>query len=46
VGITTLGYFLGQIEFVRANIEYIIVAIIAVSFIPIASELLRARAKR
>ncbi len=45
IGITTLGYFLGQIEFVRANIEYIIVAIIAVSFIPIGSELLRARAK-
>ena len=46
VGITTLGYFLGQIEFVRANIEYIVVAIVLVSFIPIASELLRARAKR
>jgi membrane-associated protein len=46
VGVTTLGYFLGQIEFVRANIEFIIVAIVLVSFIPIASELLRARAKR
>jgi membrane-associated protein len=46
VGVTTLGYFLGQIEFVRANIEFIIVAIVLVSFIPIGSELLRARAKR
>jgi membrane-associated protein len=42
-GLTTLGYFLGQLEFVRLNIEYIIVAIVFVSFIPMALELGRAR---
>ncbi|HEX6021692.1 MAG TPA: VTT domain-containing protein [Solirubrobacter sp.] len=45
ISVTVLGYYLGQFEFVRANIEYIIVAIVAMSFVPIASELLRARAK-
>ena len=42
-GVTALGYFLGQIELVRANIEYIIVAIVLVSFIPMGLELGRAR---
>ena len=42
-GVTTLGYFLGQFELVRANIEYIIVAIVLVSFIPMGLELGRAR---
>jgi membrane-associated protein len=42
-GLTTLGYFLGQLEFVRLNIEYIIVAIVLISFIPMALELGRAR---
>jgi membrane-associated protein len=42
-GVTTLGYFLGQIEFVRLNIEYIIVAIVLISFIPIAVEIRRAQ---
>jgi membrane-associated protein len=42
-GVTTLGYFLGQLELVRANIEYIIVAIVLVSFIPMGLELGRAR---
>ncbi len=43
VGVTSLGYFLGQIEFVHDNIEPIILLIVALSFIPIALELLRAR---
>ena len=42
-GVTTLGYFLGQIEFVRLNIEYIIVAIVLISFVPIALEVRRAQ---
>ena len=42
-GLTTLGYFLGQIEFVRLNIEYIIVAIVLISFVPIAVEIRRAQ---
>ncbi|MEV2240899.1 VTT domain-containing protein [Micromonospora sp. NPDC049891] len=41
-GVTVLGYFLGQIPFVKANIEYILIAIVAISVLPIAVELLRA----
>lgn len=43
VGVTTLGYFLGQIDFVERNIEAMILAIVAVSVLPIVVELLRAR---
>lgn len=46
VGVTALGYFLGQIQFVHDNIEPIILGIVALSFIPIAVELLRARRSR
>jgi membrane-associated protein len=42
-GITTLGYFLGTIDVVKNNIEIAIVAIIAVSLLPVAIELLRHR---
>lgn len=44
-GVTLLGYWLGQIEFVHKNIELILVAIVLVSVVPIAVEFLRARAK-
>ena len=43
VGVTTLGHFLGEIEFVRDNIELAIVAVVAVSVTPIAIELYRSR---
>jgi membrane-associated protein len=43
VGVTSLGYFLGQIEFVHANIELILLGIVALSVTPAAIELLRAR---
>ena len=46
VGITTLGHFLGEIEFFRDNIEYAIIAVIAISLTPIAIELLRSRRHR
>lgn len=46
VGVTTLGYFLGQVEFVHDNIEAMILVIVAVSVLPIAFELLRGRARR
>jgi membrane-associated protein len=42
-GVTILGYFLGQIAFVRTNIEFILIAIVVVSLIPVAIELLRGR---
>lgn len=40
-GITIAGYFLGQIPFIRHNLEAMIIAICFVSVIPIAVELLR-----
>lgn len=43
VGVTTLGHFLGEIEFVRDNIEYAIIVVIAVSLLPVAIEFYRHR---
>jgi membrane-associated protein len=43
VGVTTLGYYLGQVEFVASNLEPIILGIVALSVLPIAFELVRAR---
>jgi len=45
-GVTTLGYFLGQVEFVEANIEPIILLIVFLSVLPIMFELLRGRRGR
>jgi membrane-associated protein len=42
-GVTILGYFLGQIAFVKSNIELILIGIVLVSVIPIGIELLRGR---
>jgi membrane-associated protein len=44
-GVTILGYYLGQVDFVAANIEPILIGIVALSVIPIATELLRARSR-
>ena len=43
VGVTTLGYFLGQIDFVAKNIEYILILIVILSVLPIAIQFLRTR---
>ncbi|MCP2166199.1 DedA family protein [Goodfellowiella coeruleoviolacea] len=45
-GVTVLGYFLGQIEFVRGNVEMILVLIVLVSVIPIVFEVLRSRKEK
>ncbi|MDX6297547.1 MAG: rane-associated protein [Nocardioidaceae bacterium] len=45
-GVTLLGYFLGQISFVRSNIELILIVVVALSVIPIAIEALRSRRKQ
>jgi membrane-associated protein len=42
-GVTILGYFLGQVTFVKSNIEFILIGIVVVSVIPIGVELLRGR---
>ncbi len=42
-GITTLGYYMGEIELVKANLEIAVLAIVAISLIPVAIEMLRHR---
>ncbi|MFI2754066.1 VTT domain-containing protein [Cellulomonas sp. P22] len=46
VGVTVLGYLLGNVAFIKDNIELILIAVVAVSVVPIAIELLRARSSR
>ena len=46
VGVTLLGYALGNVEFIRQNIEALLVAIVLVSVLPIVFELWRARRAR
>lgn len=43
VGVTLLGYFLGTIPVIRNNIEAMLIAIVLVSLVPMAIEVLRAR---
>ncbi|MFJ3644068.1 DedA family protein [Streptomyces sp. NPDC090108] len=44
-GVTLLGSWLGNIDFVHKNIEAILILIVLVSVVPIAIEFLRARGK-
>ncbi len=46
VGVTVLGYLLGNVTFIRDNIELILVGIVGISVIPIAIELIRARSRK
>lgn len=46
VGVSLLGYWLGQVAFVRDYIEPILVGIVALSLVPVGAELLRARRAR
>jgi membrane-associated protein len=43
VGVTTLGYFLGQNHFIKDNIEIAIVLLVAISLLPMAIEIWRHR---
>ncbi len=43
VGVTVLGYLLGNISFVKENIEVLLVVIVGISVIPMVVEVLRAR---
>jgi membrane-associated protein len=43
IGVTTLGFFLGEIDIVKENIEIAILAIVAVSLLPVAFELWKHR---
>jgi membrane-associated protein len=42
-GVTLMGYFLGQISFVRTHIEVMLILIVAMSLIPVLVEYLRHR---
>ena len=43
VGVTLLGYFLGQVDFIEQNLEIAILIVVAISCAPIAHELWKAR---
>jgi membrane-associated protein len=43
VGVTLLGYFLGQVSWVKNNIELALIGVVALSVLPIAVELLKHR---
>jgi membrane-associated protein len=45
-GVTILGYFLGNIEFVKKNIELILLLVIFISVIPIVMEWIKHRRQR
>ncbi|OIV35643.1 hypothetical protein BIV57_20415 [Mangrovactinospora gilvigrisea] len=42
-GVTVLGYFLGQISFIRDNIEAMFIVIVLISIVPLIIEFLRSR---
>lgn len=44
-GVTLLGHWLGQIDFVKKNIEAILILIVFLSVLPIIIEILKARGK-
>ena len=43
VGVTTLGYYLGNISWIKSNIEIAAICIVVVSVIPVAIELIKHR---
>jgi membrane-associated protein len=46
VGVTVAGYYLGNIEFVKKNIEVILIAVIVVSVLPMVYEYVKHRRER
>lgn len=46
LGVTTLGYFLGQVDVIEQNLEIAILTIVALSVTPIALELWKGRKER
>jgi membrane-associated protein len=46
VGITLLGYFLGNIEFVKKNLEFILILVVFISVVPIVFEYVKHRRER
>jgi membrane-associated protein len=46
IGVTLLGYFLGQVDVIEENLEIAILLVVAISLLPIAFEILKARRER
>jgi membrane-associated protein len=46
LGVTMLGYFLGQVDFIEKNLEVAILAVVAISLLPIAREIWMARREK
>jgi membrane-associated protein len=46
IGVTMLGYFLGQVDVIEQNIELAAIVVVGISVIPIALELLKARKEK
>jgi membrane-associated protein len=46
LGITMLGYFLGQVSFIEKNIELAAIVVVAISLTPVALELWKARKEK
>ncbi len=44
-GVTLLGFWLGRIAFIRNHVELILIGIVALSFVPIIIEALKARGR-
>ncbi len=44
-GVTLLGYWLGQVDFLASHIDIVLLALVALSVIPIAIEALRSRSR-
>ena len=45
IGVTLLGYFLGQVDVVEENLTIAVLVVVAISFLPVVIEVLRARAE-
>jgi membrane-associated protein len=46
IGVTLLGYYLGQVDFIEENLELAILTVVAISVLPIAREVWRSRRQR
>jgi membrane-associated protein len=46
VGVTLLGYYLGQVDFIEKNLELAILTVVAISVLPIVREVWRSRRQR
>ncbi len=45
IGLTTAGYYFGEIDFVKKNLDYVAVLILAVSLVPVLLEYRKIRAQ-